>query len=129
VSWPTLDKLSVEDHLSRAPDVNVFGFLDRRDRIASIKPLDDLSPSLMPRICPEGDTKLASIREDHANWDWKKASRTLRTAVRADRRRWQHVGPRPGIAGQGGVATATTTVHRPGARAGSSGALPPWRPG
>lgn len=91
VSWPKRTKLDVEDHLSRAPDLQTFDFFDWRDRICrAMAPIPGLQPWLSPGLFPEGGTLLERIREDPS--PWRLASRNLRVAVRADRMRWQREG-------------------------------------
>mmetsp|Transcript_40060 Transcript_40060/g.92974 ORF Transcript_40060/g.92974 Transcript_40060/m.92974 type:complete len:448 (-) Transcript_40060:76-1419(-) len=142
VVWPKKTKLDVEDHLSRAPDMDTFLFFDWRDRLARIL-VPSTASNMQPGCIDTGGSHLQSISEDAAPWraslnsrsaarstprpaqaapgraalfeesaPWRAASRRFRVAARADRQRW-HKGCTP---------TSTASQRR------GSNSMPHWRP-
>jgi len=75
--WPAPTALDLEDHLSRAPDVRIFWFLDVRDRMYNAAMAEDWEQS---------STALEPIQEYPPGWpQWRIDSFELRQACRANR--------------------------------------------
>jgi len=92
VMWPSLPTLGTEDYLSRASDLGMFWFFEKRDRAnqALFSPeLNQELPGRLPSGSWQGDYDgpvLASIQE-MAEWPrWRLASLEFRDAVRFDKR-------------------------------------------
>lgn len=77
VCWPAPTALDLEDHLSRAPDIRIFWFMDVRDRMYTAAMLANWEQSAVP---------LEPIHEYPQNWpQWRINSFELREACRAGR--------------------------------------------
>lgn len=77
VCWPAPTALDLEDHLSRAPDVRIFWFLDVRDRMYNAAMAEDWEQSAVA---------LEPIQEYPPGWpQWRIHSVELRQACRASR--------------------------------------------